>query len=474
MRNNSLIRKVPSEIWLRVFHAFIKEAQLFLNRDTCPFPPFTLSAVCQDWREIALANSAVWDRILVVLPDVHEEVEEEESNLTRRFRRYMDQVELWIERAGERLLSITLTSKDPVFSFGFGCRAAKLVPQLVVKYASRIKELDLTMSTDWYDILTGVEFANLQTLRLNIINVTQQDNECELWPDLRDPISDSPLDFTRCPKLSVTQFDGGFDHINILLPWNQITDISLRYLIPSDCAQVFDRLPNLKRCAMELALCLSSDDSADLDGSEEVVRRGSPFIEDLELDEMLPGTSEIILKSLPLSLKHLLLGSFLQDNGDLRFLLDTIPAYGDTLQSLTIRNTFQDYQVIYDLLPKLPALTFVEIIIPGGLEDHFAKLLTTPGTVPRLKSLKILDLGPTRMGDDALLDLLRFRMGSGNGCDILEAISLRLPQALGKAPLGRETIKELRSMLERGLCIAVVHGWGYTDRDTNLVLGDSM
>ncbi|KAJ2920681.1 hypothetical protein H1R20_g16412, partial [Candolleomyces eurysporus] len=463
--------KIPGEIWLRVFRAYITEAQQFLNWHDSPFPPFTLSAVCQDWRKVALTNSVVWDKILVVLPDVYadDEGEDEDSEVVQRFRRYINQVELWIKRAGDRLLSINLTSKDPVFSFGFDCPAAKLVPQLVVKHASRIKELDLTMSTEWYDILNGVEFPNLQTLRLAIVDVTQQDNECEISVDFRDPVSASSLDLTKCPKLSIVELDGGFDHNNIVLPWSQITDISLRYLIPSDCAQVFDRLPNLKRCALGLALCLDSDDSADLDGSEEIERRDEPHIEDLELDEMLPGTAEIILKSLPLSVKHLLLGSVLKD-GDHRFLLETIPTFGETLQSLTIRHTFQDYDAIRELLPKLPGLTSVEIAIPGGLDNRFAHLLSTPGVLPRLQSLKVVDFGPTRMGDEALLDLLQHRVTGDIGCDKLKAIYLRLPGSLKQVNLAGETVKELRRMLGEGLDISVYDASINNRSNTNLVL----
>jgi hypothetical protein len=78
------------------------------------------------------------------------------------------------------------------------------------------------------------------------------------------------------------------------------------------------------------------------------------------------------------------------------------------------------------------------------------------------------------MGDEALLDFLRHRMRGESSCDKLETISLTLQQSLGKAPLARETVKELRSMLEQGLYISV-HDWSLSDvtnRTTNLILKD--
>ncbi|KIM23213.1 hypothetical protein M408DRAFT_28120 [Serendipita vermifera MAFF 305830] len=82
----SPMRRLPSDILLRIFHHFILQSQEYMQEkfekwkiiETYP-NPVILSSVCSHWRDVVKQNAKLWDSILVRIPTIISTEEEGEK-----------------------------------------------------------------------------------------------------------------------------------------------------------------------------------------------------------------------------------------------------------------------------------------------------------------------------------------------------------------------------------------------------------
>ncbi|KAF9483163.1 hypothetical protein BDN70DRAFT_874206 [Pholiota conissans] len=220
--HDGLTRKIPVEVMAEIF-------ELCLPEDVCSLDmqyrlrmhvlgmPLILSAVSQRWRQIAQASPRLWSDVPVRILD-------------RNIPSLPDLVHDWIERSGQRPLSINIhTARNS--------KCANGVIKVLNNYASRWK--NLAFSGDWLALcnfasdIEGV--SNIQTLSLKagVGKSRQKSGKFDLKK------------FIVQPKTLVVE-PIIFGAINI--DWSYLTELEASTESAYECVQVVRLAPLLKKC----------------------------------------------------------------------------------------------------------------------------------------------------------------------------------------------------------------------------------
>ncbi|KAJ7653691.1 hypothetical protein DFH06DRAFT_524659 [Mycena polygramma] len=175
-----------------------------------PLSPISLTQICRQWREIALATPALWRAITFF-----------DRNIT--FERRCHMADMWLNRSGCCPLSIFV---DEV-----------AVLSTIIPYCTRLEHLQLaTLSPADLSLLEG-PMPLLRRLDLRL----------ETIPAFR--LHDAPL--LRDVTLNFLAVR------DITLPWVQLTSLTLHDVNPDESAQVLQQTTNLVHC--ELFIWFHSD-----------------------------------------------------------------------------------------------------------------------------------------------------------------------------------------------------------------------
>ncbi|KAF6756692.1 hypothetical protein DFP72DRAFT_893509 [Ephemerocybe angulata] len=508
--NELSTRSIPTladETWLHIFHtcistsfteSSISTSLLHLSKtETLPAQttPFCLSAVCTSWRRICLSSTSLWSTIYLWL---RVDADWSRKHKKTRMSAQGDAFELWIERSGpERPLHIALGMDHAHFEFG--CSESLRIAEALVEAAGRIAVLDMIMPEWLYQFIEGEDFTRLEVLKLVVPEVLD-DLLRDESPQSREPVAAPPLDFSMCKHLGSISITGMFEaNAAIVLPesWDTVTDVSATHLVPGDCLKILDSIPNLKRASFELLDHLLDHwwgDEWDFT-SPFNERREGPVLDTLEINKASHHVVRSLLNITPLSLKHLKLGVLSSyDTITLcylapryNFVLTTIPAFAESLQSLTLHNTLPHFDPLLSILPQMKALVELEIqndwdgvsvdpyesrpdaldrsLLGGPDNDWIVSILTTPGVLPRLQRFwcTVLSLGPKEFADEVFLNFLRYRRhyavpkARADSCSMIQDVKFIsvVEQDMEISPWAPMTLVEIRGMIEDGLNIAL-------------------
>ncbi|KAJ7684234.1 hypothetical protein DFH06DRAFT_1155082 [Mycena polygramma] len=173
-----------------------------------PSSPTALSQICRRWREIALATPSLWRAITLY---GHEDPSPQRT-------------ETWLSRSGVCPLSISVTD--------FGTQSKTLAP--FVPHCARWEHAFLHLYPSQFPTI-DVPLPRLRHLSLHIV------------PD--DDLYSAT--FPHAPLLRSVVCDDN-TAANIILPWDQLTSLTLHSVFPSECTPILQQTPNLVYCKLDL------------------------------------------------------------------------------------------------------------------------------------------------------------------------------------------------------------------------------
>ncbi|KAJ7149633.1 hypothetical protein C8R46DRAFT_1358702 [Mycena filopes] len=307
----SLILDVPTEITCEIFTHFLPVYPL------CPpltgnKSPTLLTQVCRAWREIALSTPRLW-RAMSLPPLAGVSTE-----------RQLQRVDLWVERSGSCPLSLEIPYTHE-----------SAVLERVLQHASRLEQLNAIIPV--HSMLKAPR--SLPMLR-------RLDLSLDDWP-----VPQEILLFSDAPELRTVILN----HTAILgavLPWSQLTSVTLKTVFPHECAPVLQRTLNLQFCELRL---ISSEQ---VDWPE--IKLPCLVVLTLICHEESNGPITGYLDTLVVPALRTLevLGSFLADD-PIATLTSFIAKSGCELQKLRITGEITDERR-YDraAFPRIPTLSF--------------------------------------------------------------------------------------------------------------------
>ncbi|KAJ7684229.1 hypothetical protein DFH06DRAFT_1155067 [Mycena polygramma] len=187
-----------------------------------PSSPTVLSQICRRWREIALATPSLWRAI--------------------KLSGYDDpsprQTETWLSRSGRCPLSIR------VANLGNSVPAAALAP--LIPHCARWEHAILHLSPSQIATID----APLPLLRHLLLYVEPQDGL-------------SIATFPHAPLLRSVVLDDAIA-ANIILPWAQLSSLTLFSVFPSECTPVLQQTHNILHCKLHLVFEEGAPDEADI------------------------------------------------------------------------------------------------------------------------------------------------------------------------------------------------------------------
>ncbi|KAF7335394.1 F-box domain-containing protein [Mycena venus] len=202
---------LPNEIVSEIFIHFLP------TYPSCPplggpLSPTHLARICRRWREIALVTPALWravslSKISYSLPS--------------------DVKQIWLARSGSHPISIHMNEY-----------ARGNVPG-----GSRALAAVLLHCARWEYVKLRLFNSSLPTIEGGLPLLRHLDLELDYYPkDL--VIRDAPL--LRSVVLDVNTLS------NIVLPWTQLTRLTLRVITIDDCIPVLQKVTNLVHCKLQL------------------------------------------------------------------------------------------------------------------------------------------------------------------------------------------------------------------------------
>ncbi|KAF7376792.1 F-box domain-containing protein [Mycena sanguinolenta] len=196
--------------------------------------PTTLTHVCRQWREIALANPALWRAIRLHYRYQHE------MYIPCPFKQ-MNISDAWITRSKSCPLSIDIDIHHPDV-------IRKIFTETLIMSATRWEHVRLEGVTPFPFLNTGRPMPLLRLLHL--------------W--LR--VSDDVFTFPDVPQLCTVNLSGVMACSNITLPWAQLTRLTLYYVGINRCVSILQQTTKLVQCS--LTIYSSESESLDFLGSD--------------------------------------------------------------------------------------------------------------------------------------------------------------------------------------------------------------
>ncbi|KAJ7629767.1 hypothetical protein DFH06DRAFT_709862 [Mycena polygramma] len=206
---------LPNEITSEIFIRFLPPYP--------GFPPLTgrsspnrLAEICRRWREIALATPELWSAI--------------SSFDNNRDGQELRVFELWLKRSRHCPLSIRL---------GTDAWASHELVEAVIPHRARWQYLKIKLEGESLPLIDGA-MPFLRHLELKIDD-------------------DSPPVFitTHGVPLLRTAILNDVAAAHVILPWEQLTSLTLLRVFPSECVPILVQTPNLVHC--ELYVCYNRD-----------------------------------------------------------------------------------------------------------------------------------------------------------------------------------------------------------------------
>ncbi|KAK7052166.1 F-box domain-containing protein [Favolaschia claudopus] len=202
---------LPNEIVSVVFVHFLPtypEPPRFFG----PRSPFTLTHICRRWREIALTTPELWRAI-------HLGFGGETAALL---------APLWLERSGCLPLSIRVAD-SPAELLDFQSIFGALIP-----HRARWEQLDLNLyNPKDLEVLDG-PLPLLRTLSVYL-----------------DDHLRNPLLLQTVPLLRTAVLDD-YGLLGLILPWSQLTSLTLRVIYSSKCVPILRQAQNLVSCTLTI------------------------------------------------------------------------------------------------------------------------------------------------------------------------------------------------------------------------------
>ncbi|KAF7376762.1 F-box domain-containing protein [Mycena sanguinolenta] len=182
--------------------------------------PITLTHVCRQWREVALATPALWRAIRLHYRYQHE------MYIPSPFKQ-MNISDAWIRRSGSCPLSIDIN-----------------IPHSDVM--RQIFTETLTMSATRWEHLTLHGVALLPFLKTGHPMPLLRSLELKLQ------FSHDVFTFPDAPQLCTVFLTGLVACSKVNLPWTQLTCLTLRYVGIHQCVSILRQTTNLVRCTLHL------------------------------------------------------------------------------------------------------------------------------------------------------------------------------------------------------------------------------
>jgi hypothetical protein len=208
------ILTLPNEITSEIFIHFLPVIPLFPSGSGI-LSPTVLTRVCRTWRDIALTTPALWSAILVS-PD-------EKMMPT-------DLLLSWLARSGSYPLSIRIGA----------CLDARhdLNPFLeaIAPHSARWEHLDLTISPSYLAFFTG-PMGLLRSVKLIFTSENTFPSNVTAFPEL-PLLRTATLDYVTAST--------------VILPWAQLTSLTLNVLLPAEYVPILNQTINLVQCELEI------------------------------------------------------------------------------------------------------------------------------------------------------------------------------------------------------------------------------
>ncbi|KAJ7659349.1 hypothetical protein DFH06DRAFT_1297437 [Mycena polygramma] len=226
---------IVSEIFINCLPAYPLCSYLMSSQS----PPILLSHICHDWREVALATPRLWRAM----------------KFPSRRASFLDQVDLWLSRSRSCALSIDINDGPGFGSVSDGIAA-------VLSHRDRWEHAKLRLHPVHLNTFKGP----LPLLRHLNLALSSNTNEF--------------MAFRDAPLLRTVTLNYGYASMaNIILPWAQLTSLTLDRVLPQQCYPVLQRTPNL----VHLSCILSSRDAPN-DSTYRGPDIELPYLESMELD----------------------------------------------------------------------------------------------------------------------------------------------------------------------------------------------
>ncbi|KAJ7741193.1 hypothetical protein DFH07DRAFT_926202 [Mycena maculata] len=181
--------------------------------------PLLLAQICSEWREVALATPALWRAISL------DGCSESEN--------YTNFLESWLSRSGGLLLSIKM---DDIYN----CALTSADVEAILPHRARWEHVSLSITPDDFLTIDGL------MPQLRHFEIQVQNN------DFRTAA------FRNVPRLyAATLWD--FTYPTELLPWAQLTSLTLVAKTPRDIRPILKQTPHLVHCQLAVQFDFDED-----------------------------------------------------------------------------------------------------------------------------------------------------------------------------------------------------------------------
>ncbi|KAJ7280706.1 hypothetical protein C8J57DRAFT_1563699 [Mycena rebaudengoi] len=177
------------------------------------FSPHILGQICRTWREIALSTPRLWRAI-------------ELSLSTKYLAVALDLLRTWVSRSKNCPLSIFLSSYSGMVIVDF--------IQAIIPHSERWEDIDLKLPIEMLRLI-GADFPLLRSLTLG---PTEYAGETDSL--------DAILPFSNAPLLTQVALFSNFRPSEIQRPWSQLTSISAKFLIFTECTEILQHSATLR------------------------------------------------------------------------------------------------------------------------------------------------------------------------------------------------------------------------------------
>ncbi|KAK7014301.1 F-box domain-containing protein [Favolaschia claudopus] len=209
---------LPNEIIAEIFLRFLP-----LYPDVQPLlgdlSPMRLTHICRQWRDIACTTPQLWRAIDLNPKNV--------DNLPTILEGTLALTDLWVSRSGHCPLSIRMGSQHDPLSI-----LAPLIPHCN-RWEHLTWRLDSTRPLSWIRSLPLLKSFDLE------FSTSAADDEIVVLQDL--------------PLLSTVILDD-FRIPHIILPWSQLTSLTLKWIYPGHCVSILQQTTRLVQCTLLLGI----------------------------------------------------------------------------------------------------------------------------------------------------------------------------------------------------------------------------
>ncbi|KAK7006026.1 hypothetical protein R3P38DRAFT_1727211 [Favolaschia claudopus] len=245
-RHNALmapIRRMPLDVLEQIFIACLPTHRNCVM--SAQEAPVLLGRVCSSWKGLAFSIAQLWSLLHIVLPTPDVSSPASRDVCAFKVAQRLEVASAWLRRSGNRPLSISVER----IIYPHLMSAQDDVLDLLVPYASRWRDISLSISSPGYKTLSGLSEDDVPLLRSLSLSIYEINPEFT-W---------SPSGILHARSLSQFEF-AGLSVIASSLPlrWNSLTHLSLKpsfwntqqVLTCEMALDILSRCHALKRCQL--------------------------------------------------------------------------------------------------------------------------------------------------------------------------------------------------------------------------------